>query len=128
MKILALDIGLKRIGIAICFDKKIVTPLNAIIRQNRNQAARDVGKILKEYNIDTLIVGIPKGGSCEEEMQKRIHHFVSLLNFDKEIIFTDESFSSKEAMGLGIANLKKKDGKLDSLSAYLILKNYYGIV
>ncbi|WP_291953311.1 Holliday junction resolvase RuvX [Campylobacter sp.] len=128
MKILALDVGLKRIGVALCFDKKIAMPLDAIIRKNRNQAAQEVNKILREYDISILIVGIPRGGSCEDEMRRRIEHFISLLDFDKEIIFIDESFSSKEAMKFGVANLKKKDGKLDSLSAYLILKNYFNII
>ncbi|MBF7045039.1 Holliday junction resolvase RuvX [Campylobacter volucris] len=128
MKTLALDIGLKRIGLALCIDCKIAMPLDAIIRKNRNQAAKDVGKILQDYEIDILAVGIPKGGSSEDEMKRRIEHFVSLINFEKEIIFVDESFSSKQAQELQVANLKKKDGKLDSLAAYLILKNYYGIV
>lgn len=128
MKTLALDIGLKRIGLALCVDCKIVMPLDAIIRKNRNQAAKDVGKILQDYEIDILVVGIPKGGSSEDEMKRRIEHFVSLINFEKEIVFVDESFSSKQAQELQVANLKKKDGKLDSLAAYLILKNYYGIV
>ncbi|AJC94226.1 Holliday junction resolvase RuvX [Campylobacter volucris] len=128
MKTLALDIGLKRIGLALCIDCKIAMPLDAIIRKNRNQAAKDVGKILQDYEIDILVVGIPKGGSSEDEMKRRIEHFVSLINFEKEIIFVDESFSSKQAQELQVANLKKKDGKLDSLAAYLILKNYYGIV
>ncbi|MBF7043608.1 Holliday junction resolvase RuvX [Campylobacter volucris] len=128
MKTLALDIGLKRIGLALCIDCKIAMPLDAIIRKNRNQAAKDVGKILQDYEIDILVVGIPKGGSSEDEMKRRIEHFVSLINFEKEIVFVDESFSSKQAQELQVANLKKKDGKLDSLAAYLILKNYYGIV
>lgn len=128
MKTLSLDIGLKRIGLALCIDCKIAMPLDAIIRKNRNQAAKDVGKILQDYEIDILVVGIPKGGSSEDEMKKRIEHFVSLINFEKEIVFVDESFSSKQAQELQVANLKKKDGKLDSLAAYLILKNYYGIV
>lgn len=128
MKTLALDIGLKRIGLALCIDCKIAMPLDAITRKNRNQAAKDVGKILQDYEIDILVVGIPKGGSSEDEMKRRIEHFVSLINFEKEIVFVDESFSSKQAQELQVANLKKKDGKLDSLAAYLILKNYYGIV
>ncbi|TXE89424.1 Holliday junction resolvase RuvX [Campylobacter volucris] len=128
MKTLALDIGLKRIGLALCIDYKIAMPLDAIIRKNRNQAAKDVGKILQDYKIDILIVGIPKGGSSEDEMKRRIEYFVSLINFEKEIVFVDESFSSKQAQELQVVNLKKKDGKLDSLAAYLILKNYYGIV
>ncbi|AJC86391.1 Holliday junction resolvase RuvX [Campylobacter sp. RM16704] len=128
MKTLALDIGLKRIGLALCINKTIAMPLDAVIRKNRNQAANEIRKYIKEYDINTLVVGIPIGGSGEDEMCKRIKHFVSLLEFDKEIFFVDESFSSKKAQEFKIANLKKKDGKLDSLAAYLILKDFYGLI
>lgn len=127
MKTLALDIGLKRIGVALCVNKSIAMPLEAIIRKNRNQAANEVKKYIKEYGVNTLVVGVPLGGSSENEMRKRIEHFISLLDFDKEIFFIDESFSSKNAQELGMVNLKKKDGKLDSLAAYLFLKDFYGL-
>ncbi|AJC90946.1 Holliday junction resolvase RuvX [Campylobacter subantarcticus] len=127
MKTLALDIGLKRIGVALCVNKSIVMPLEAIIRKNRNQAAREVQEYIKEYEIDTLVVGIPLGGTSEDEVRKRVEHFVALLEFDKEVFYVDESFSSKGAQELGVANLRKKDGKLDSLAAYLFLKDFYGL-
>ncbi|TXE83452.1 Holliday junction resolvase RuvX [Campylobacter peloridis] len=127
MKTLALDIGLKRIGIALCIDKSIAMPLNAVIRKNRNQAAKEIKDLILEYNIDVLVVGIPIGGLGEDEMKRRIKHFVDLIGFEKEIFFVDESFSSKNAQELQIANLKKKDGKLDSLAAYLFLKDFYGL-
>ncbi|MCR8685875.1 Holliday junction resolvase RuvX [Campylobacter sp. 1569] len=127
MNTLALDIGLKRIGVALCVNKSIAMPLEAIIRKNRNQAANEVKKYIKEYGVNTLVVGVPLGGSSENEMRKRIEHFISLLDFDKEIFFIDESFSSKNAQELGMVNLKKKDGKLDSLAAYLFLKDFYGL-
>ncbi|EAH6291974.1 Holliday junction resolvase RuvX [Campylobacter lari] len=127
MKTLALDIGLKRIGVALCVNKSIAMPLEAIIRKNRNQAANEVKKYIKEYDVNTLVVGVPLGGSSEDEMRKRVEHFISLLDFDKEVFFVDEGFSSKNAQELGMVNLKKKDGKLDSLAAYLFLKDFYGL-
>ncbi|ELF2319691.1 Holliday junction resolvase RuvX [Campylobacter sp. CNRCH_2013_0671h] len=127
MNTLALDIGLKRIGVALCINKSMAMPLEAIIRKNRNQAANEVKKYIKDYDVNTLVVGIPLGGSSEDEMRKRIEYFISLLGFDKEVFFVDESFSSKNAQELGVVNLKKKDGKLDSLAAYLFLKDFYGL-
>lgn len=126
MKALALDIGLKRIGVALCVDKKIAIPLDAILRKNRRQAVDGVKNLLKMYAISLLIVGIPKGGSSEKEMTRRIKHFVSLLEFDKEICYVDESGTSKEALKLGV-NTRKKDGKLDSLAAFIMLKDYFAL-
>ena len=123
--IACIDVGLKRIGIALGYKNDVIVPINAVLRQNRNQAAKDVKHILDEWNVKKLVVGIPLGGSSEDEMRRRISHFVNLLDFNGEIVFFDESFSSVEAGEFGVANHKKKDGKLDSLSAMVILQRYF---
>ncbi|EMO7879635.1 Holliday junction resolvase RuvX [Campylobacter upsaliensis] len=125
MRALALDLGLKRIGLAL-YVENIAMPLNAILRKNRNQAANEVRKLVEEHQISKLIVGLPKGGASEVEMTKRVQHFISLLEFDGEVIFVDEAYTSKEAQGLGVANSRKKDGKLDSLAALIMLRGYFG--
>lgn len=127
MNALALDIGLKRIGVALCVDEKVALPLNAVLRKNRKQAASEVKALIKEYQITLLIVGIPKGGTSEEEMRKRVKHFVALLDFQGEVSFVDESFTSKEALQFGVVNSHKKDGKLDSLAALIMIKEYFHI-
>lgn len=120
-----IDVGLKRIGIALGYKNGVIVPINAVLRQNRNQAAKDVKYILDEWSVKKLVVGIPLGGNSEDEMRRRISHFVNLLDFNGEIVFFDESFSSVEAGEFGVANHKKKDGKLDSLSAMVILQRYF---
>ncbi len=124
-KIAAIDVGLKRIGVAITLDKKIVFPKDAIMRKNRNQAARDVREFLREWEIETLVVGLPKGGSSEEEMERRIKHFVSLIEFKGDIEFEDEYGSSIEAemMMRGVTK-NRRDGKSDSLAAKIILERW----
>lgn len=57
-RIIACDVGLKRIGVAI-YLQGIALPLPAIFRKNRNQAARDLSNLLREQNADMLIVGLP---------------------------------------------------------------------
>ncbi|MCZ6103645.1 Holliday junction resolvase RuvX [Campylobacter ureolyticus] len=123
--IACIDVGLKRIGIALGYKNDVIVPINAVLRQNRNQAAKDVKHILDEWNVKKLVVGIPLGGNSEDEMRRRISHFVNLLDFNGEIVFFDESFSSIEAGEFGVVNHKKKDGKLDSLSAMVILQRYF---
>ncbi len=126
-KIACIDVGLKRIGVAFCFEN-IITPQTAILRKNRNQAARDVSNLLLEWQIDTLVVGIPKSGGSSEEMQRRIKHFVSLLSFEGKIEYMDEygsSFEAKERMKGKVR--QKKDGKIDSLAACVILERFMNI-
>lgn len=122
MKIACIDVGLKRIGLAICLQKDIVTPLPAILRKNRNQASRDVLQALQEWEIDRLIVGYP---SASEEMQRRIQHFVKLLEYDKEVVYQEENMSSIEAEDLIKGDIKyKRDGRIDSIAAKIILERY----
>lgn len=128
MKLASIDVGLKRIGMAICLDGSIVLPQNAILRKNRNQAARDINTFLKEWEIEKLIVGLPKGGSSEEEMERRIKHFVSLLDLKIPVDYQDEQGTSFEAKELTMGDFKhKKDGRLDSVAAKIILERYLKI-
>jgi len=126
MKIASIDVGLKRIGVALCLDGKIVFPQDAILRVNRNQAARDIGNVLEEWEIDTLVVGLPKGGSSEEEMERRIKHFVGLLELENiKIFYQDEQGTSVEAKELTQGVFRhKKDGKIDSIAAKIILERW----
>ncbi len=126
MKLASIDVGLKRIGVAICLDGKTVLPQDAILRKNRNQAAKDVKTFLEAWEIETLVVGLPKGGSSQEEMERRIKHFVSLLALEKiKIEYQDEQGSSFEAKELTKGIFKhKRDGKVDSIAAKIILERW----
>jgi putative Holliday junction resolvase len=121
-KIIAIDVGLKRIGAAFTPNGSVVVPLKAVIRKNRNQAAREVSYLLKEYKADVLVVGIPL---TNEEMQKRIKHFVNLIDFEGKIEFQDESFTSAIVEEEIKGQIKyKRDGRIDSLAAMKILESY----
>ena len=122
MSVMALDIGLKRIGVAYGING-IAIPQKPILRKNRNQAARDVSAVLREFGIKVLVVGVPLGGLSEDEMRRRISHFVSLLDFKGEIVYIDEAMSSVEASSLYTST--KRDGGLDSVAAMIILQRYF---
>lgn len=128
MKYLAIDLGLKRIGLAYSAHKDLVTPLKAIIRKNRNQASDAVKKTIKEWEIEAIVIGIPLGGSSEDEMRRRIAHFMNLVDFDGEVIYQDEAGTSKEAEALMKGEIKQiRDGRIDSISAMIILQRFLRI-
>ena len=130
-KILAVDVGLKRIGLALCMLKPIVTPLEGIIRTNATQAAQAVDKVALEYGCNVIVLGMPDE---QNSMAKSVEHFKTLLKFDGKIVFEDEDNSSTEAWEIlkeqratrGSKKLNNKDTKLDSMSACIILKRYIG--
>jgi len=129
VKYIAIDLGLKRIGLAYSAHKDLVTPLKAIERKNRDQAAREVKKALDEWEADAVVVGIPMGGSSEDEMRRRVAHFMNLVDFKGEIFYQDESNSSKEAEAMIKGEMKHiRDGRIDSISAMIILQRYLAVL
>ena len=125
MKYIAIDLGLKRIGLAYSAHKDIVTPLPAIIRKNRNQASLEVKKVIQEWEADAVVIGVPLGGSSEEEMRRRIEHFMNLVDFSGELFYQDEAGSSLEAENMMKGKIKYiRDGRVDSLSAMIILQRF----
>jgi putative holliday junction resolvase len=91
VRLCAIDVGLKRIGVATSVFADIVTPQEPILRKNRDQAASDVDKFLTLNQIDKLIIGYP---SSSIDMQNRIRHFSGLLKFGGEKVFVEEDMSS----------------------------------
>ena len=122
MKLSCIDIGFKSFGVAICLSSNIVTPQPAILRKNRNQASNDVNAFLKEWEVEKLIVGYP---SASEDMQKRIAHFIKLLELEIPYELQEENLSSIEAEDMMKGEIKyKRDGRVDSLAAKIILERY----
>ncbi len=125
MRYIAIDLGLKRIGLAYSAHKDIVTPLPAVIRKNRNQASTEVKKVIEEWEADKVVIGIPLGGTSEDEMRRRIAHFMNLVDFQGEVIYQDEAGTSLEAENLMKGEIKYiRDGRIDSISAKIILERY----
>ena len=123
MKYIAIDLGLKRIGIAYSPDANMVIPLDAIERKNRDQASKAVKAVLDEWEVDAVVIGIPMGGSSEDEMRRRVAHFMNLVDFNGKIFFQDESDSSIEAEELMKGKMRyKRDGRVDSIAALIYFR------
>ena len=70
-----------------------------------------------------MVVGYP---ASSEDMIKRVNHFVTLLEFTGEIVFQNENLSSLEAKELTMGEIKhKRDGRIDSIAAKIILERYF---
>jgi putative Holliday junction resolvase len=125
LKIIAIDLGLKRIGLAYSGGQGIVTPLDAVERKNRNQAAEAVKKVIDAWEVDAVVVGIPMGGSSEDEMRRRVAHFMNLVDCQIPVYNQDEAGSSIEAEGIMKGQIKyKRDGRVDSIAAMIILERW----
>ncbi|MBM3707127.1 MAG: Holliday junction resolvase RuvX [Actinobacteria bacterium] len=138
MRIIGIDLGEKRIGIAVT-DKsnKISYPLTVI--ENNSNIKERILKIINEYNIGKIVIGMPYNLKGEAGHQAKIaSDFVdrNLKDFNLPIVCVDERFTSKIAINTlkGTERIKKKSGKkksfsfkpgdTDKLSASLLLNEY----
>ena len=130
-RVLGLDVGKKRIGIAIS-DPLLITaqPLKAISRMPENKAIQEIKDICSKYYVETIIIGLPKNMNgtigeqaidCQEFAEK------IQQEFDINVIFEDERLTSKQAEFTLREQGKKytKDKKLvDIVSSQIILQQY----
>ncbi|MES0341581.1 MAG: Holliday junction resolvase RuvX [Candidatus Humimicrobiaceae bacterium] len=125
MKILGLDIGEKRIGIAISDkDEKISAPFGII--NNDCNFKTNIEKIINEYHIKKIVVGMPYTlkGDIGTQARKVIQFVKENINFENvDIDYFDERFTSSiPEYDIKKNKMKKKD--IDKLSAAIILQDY----
>jgi len=131
MRILAVDHGEKRIGLALSDPTQtIASPLQVIKHTSRLMDAAQVANVASENEVGLIIIG----QSFDEEGNpnlagRRAANFGEILkeqtNIPIELI--DESFSTRDARStvieLGVSR-KKRAGHHDALAAVMILRSY----
>lgn len=129
MRILGLDIGTKRIGVAVSDELALTArSLKTILRNGYN--IKEILDIASEYKVDKIVVGLPLklDGSVGEsalismEFTKKIKD-----EYNGSVVEWDERFSTKEAENIMIEadiSRKKRKKSIDKLAAQIILQNY----
>jgi putative Holliday junction resolvase len=130
-RLVAIDYGAKRVGIA------VTDPLQIIATALETVAAKDVLSYLKTYdqaeNIEAFVVGMPKRlDNTATSNTPLVERFVRQLQAqfpEKPIHLIDERFTSKTALQTMIAGgMKKKDRRdkanVDKISAVIILQTF----
>lgn len=128
-KILALDFGTKRIGVAISDESsKLAFPRDFIPTKKKE----DIFKLIAEEGVEAVLIGMPKSLSGgEAKFARGIREFAAWLKSKIEvpIVFVDERFSTRDAQGklkqMGVKSRFWKS-QIDSLSAYTVLQAYLG--
>ncbi len=127
MRILAVDYGEARVGLAITDPTcTICQPLKVV---SRSEALKEIGRIIKDCQVKKVVVGLPLNmDGSEGEMASKVKVFAGMiraLGVDVELV--DERLTSYEAEGIlkqtGLSWRKRKK-KLDALAACLILESY----
>lgn len=131
-RILALDVGTKRIGIAICDDtQNISTPKLIINRQSNQKDFAIIASIIQENHVVAVVIGLPlKMDGGKSEMSEFISRFAKGFDFFLEsspqteipIMLFDERLSSFEARNI-IRKSSSKRKFYDDISASLVLEH-----
>jgi putative Holliday junction resolvase len=128
-RLLGIDPGKKRVGIAICDENKIVaTPYTTIIKNNFSNFLAEINKIIYDNDIRGIIIGNPinMDGSPSQSSQSAKDLAINLSkNISIPITMWDERLSSRGAFNLFNdlnVNTSKKISKLDENSATFILQ------
>ncbi len=131
-KVMGLDVGTKRIGIALS-DFLLLTaqPCETIDRQPEEKAVEKIEKICKQNSVTKIVIGLPKNMNGTEGVQAEdCKNFQELLKEkmpDMEYIYEDERLTSRQAEGILALQGKKytkNKGLVDLKSACIILQQY----
>lgn len=128
-RVLGLDIGKKRIGIAMSDATGIIAqPVETIMREPENIAIQKIKEICTQNEIKTIVAGLPKhmNNTIGEQAQDCID-FTENFKPDYDIIFEDERLTSRQAEYILAQTGRKytKDKQLvDLKSACIILQQY----
>jgi putative holliday junction resolvase len=131
-RIIAIDLGTKRTGLAVTDPLKLLAnPLETI---PTHTLFTYLARYFESEPVETIVLGYPKSldGSATQmtpqvlQLQKKL----ALTYPDKSVVLVDERFTSKMAMqsmitmGSKKKDRKEKAGNLDKISAAIILQTY----
>lgn len=129
-RLLGLDHGLKRIGVAICDDMRITArELTIITRQSKKADFEVLAKIAQEQGVVGIVIGLPLDLDKTEGDYTRadtVRLWASRLAevVPLPITFWDEQFSSVDAQAIAKQKKRKSTDPIDDLSARVILQRY----
>lgn len=131
MRIMSIDLGKKRTGIAISdINESLASPFCVISQGNVERLIDEISKIIKEHKVKEIVVGLPKNmDGSEGDSAKNAREFadklqkLTMLN----VILRDERNTTVSAHGyLNVTDVrgKKRKSIVDSVAATIILQDY----
>jgi putative Holliday junction resolvase len=136
MRVLGIDIGLKRTGLALSDETGIaIRHLPNLVVKNRAEAVERILSLVKEFSIQVIVIGYPeqrtpaskavasRGRGLKDVLEK----FFALESLKIEIHLWNEARTSKDALTRLIASgqrQKKRKHLLDAASAALLIEEF----
>jgi putative Holliday junction resolvase len=136
MYCLALDVGERRTGVAI--GEVLARPLTTLDRRSKEQDFREIGRLVREHSIDTLVVGLPLNMDGSKGFQaQKVERYALLLQdallemgLDIELVMWDERLTTEQAeqaMSDVGHSAQHHRGRVDAVAAAMILQSYLDV-
>jgi putative holliday junction resolvase len=124
--IVAIDLGARRIGIAVSDSGVVATP-HSVLRNEGDIVGR-VARLGRELDAETFVVGVPKRAHASPA-ERKFHDFAEALRQKtcKPVVLWDESLSTVEAMEqlrAGGKTRREAQKDIDMHAAAVILQSY----
>ena len=131
MRVLGLDFGDRRIGVAICDELGMTARgIATVVRKNRDADLAAIAEFVERFGVEKIVIGYPLRLDGSEGIQcDKVNRFARRLEvrLSVPVIRRDETFSTKEAEELlreaGVRREKKR-AVVDRLAACIILQGY----
>ncbi|MGC4048196.1 MAG: Holliday junction resolvase RuvX [Paludibaculum sp.] len=134
-RVLALDVGRKRIGLAVSDSMGLAQGLDTLLRKTMREDVARLRQIATERKVSLFLVGLPLNMSGDEgEMAEFVRTFARRLEEGTglPVRFQDERLTSVEAegrlqeRGMSLEKMlkEKRKGAVDRLAAVILLEDY----
>ncbi|MDZ7289614.1 MAG: Holliday junction resolvase RuvX [candidate division KSB1 bacterium] len=131
-RILAIDFGLKRVGLAVSDPMQIIArALDTVTYKSRRELVNRLVAIIQENEIVKIVIGLPRNmNGSEGDMAKAVRQLISELAAIVALPLEtwDERLSTVQAeralREMGISSRTARRGEVDRLAAVFILQSY----
>lgn len=131
MRILGIDYGSKRIGVALCDELGLTGQgLTTIAWKNQNQVLNALADLVRNHNVEKIVIGYPLRLDGTEGIEcGKVSRFARLLEarFSLPVIKWDETLSSRTAEDILIRSGVRREKRkkiVDKMAAGIILQSY----
>jgi putative Holliday junction resolvase len=134
-RILALDVGKRRIGLAIALAGSSAHGLGALVRKSLREDLERLKRMAQERGVERFVLGLPLNmDGSESPMARQVREFGARLGRETgiEVAYHDERLTSFEAeerlkqRGMSLKRMleAKRQGAVDEMAAVIVLTDY----
>jgi putative holliday junction resolvase len=138
-RLLGIDLGSKRIGLALSEPGGIVSPLEVLTALPTMESnARAILGVAREYSVDGLVIGLPLNMDGSEgpqaKLSRKLAEMIEAINVSEQtagaglqIYLQDERLTSDAAdrlLAAGELTRKKKRARQDAIAAQILLQTF----